>query len=342
MDIRKNAVDLNPSEKEASLEAIIKLKKRQAPGTQPGISVYDQFVALHGAVMAVVSPSTPDPINFAHGNIGFLPWHRQYIRTFELALQQEVPGVTLPYWDWSDDVGTATELFTPNFLSSTTWGIPTPISNGILRFRVPPRERPDWWPSGIQGFVINQYLREGLGNALTRGSTEPAWPPSATEIDQLTKLNISIRGANPLWAFWIVLEQGFTSITLRTHNAAPRFIGGHMSGGFSPNDPIFWMHHANVDRIWAIWQKRQLAQNPGSTYEDYWPDPTENSPFIGQPAPTGHNLHDDIWPWTGNAPGYQTVSVSQAVQSRLRDFSTDPTVKVADVLDFEAMGFEYA
>src|SRR5205085_2080637 len=24
----------------------------------------------------------------------------------------------------------------------------------------------------------------------------------------------------------------------------------------SPNDPIFFLHHSNVDRLWAIWQKR--------------------------------------------------------------------------------------
>jgi hypothetical protein len=27
-----------------------------------------------------------------------------------------------------------------------------------------------------------------------------------------------------------------------------------MAGDFSPNDPLFWLHHANVDRLWAIWQ----------------------------------------------------------------------------------------
>ena len=54
-----------------------------------------------------------------------------------------------------------------------------------------------------------------------------------------------------LWAFWLVLEQGHLSVTPRTHNAGHRFIGGHMAGAFSPNDPVFWLHHANVDRIWG-------------------------------------------------------------------------------------------
>ncbi len=31
----------------------------------------------------------------------FLPWHRAYLYWLELALQSQVPGVTLPWWDWS-------------------------------------------------------------------------------------------------------------------------------------------------------------------------------------------------------------------------------------------------
>jgi len=31
----------------------------------------------------------------------FLLWHRAYPHWLELALQSEVPDVTLPWWDWS-------------------------------------------------------------------------------------------------------------------------------------------------------------------------------------------------------------------------------------------------
>jgi tyrosinase len=27
----------------------------------------------------------------------------------------------------------------------------------------------------------------------------------------------------------------------------------------SPSDPVFWLHHAQVDRLWAIWQGQDLA-----------------------------------------------------------------------------------
>jgi len=341
MDIRKSAAALDATEIDAFLEAVIKLKARKAKNGN--ISVYDQFVALHGAVMGVTHAGSPNPINFAHGNIGFLPWHRQYLRLFELALQKEVPDVTLPYWDWSDDIGAAKTLFTDKFLSSTTWGQPTPINNGVLRSRVPNSEKPDWWPTGMQGFSVERNLREGLGAGLQRGSTEANWPPSTAQMQQLATLNVPIRGANPLWAFWLVLEQGYQGFNSSTHNAGHRFVGGHMGGSFSPNDPIFWMHHANVDRIWAQWQTFQLQQNPTATPQDFWPAANEPSPLDGRLAPQGHKLNDALWPWVGaDTDQYRSISTSQAVRNNLHDYSLAAKTTVIDVLDFEAMGFKYA
>ena len=35
-----------------------------------------------------------------------------------------------------------------------------------------------------------------------------------------------------------------------------------MASASSPADPIFWLHHANVDRIWAQWQTNHPGVNP--------------------------------------------------------------------------------
>lgn len=342
MDTRKSAVNLQPDERDAFLEALLKLKAREAANVPPGTSIYDQFVALHGAVMAVVTPGVPAPINFAHWSIGFLPWHRQYIRLFELALQEEVAGVTLPYWDWPNHIDVVAELFTPDFLSSLRLGGPLPITDGVLRRQIPTNERPAWWPAGIQGFDVHQNLEEGLGRHLRRGSAQSSWPPQPSRIAMLESLNIPVDGRNALWAFWLVLEQGHNQITPWTHNAGHNFIGGHMALGFSPNDPIFWLHHANVDRIWAKWQANRLADAAGTTHADHWPAPDETSPFTGQQAPLGHRLNDAMWPWVGNAQGYQSVSASQAVLNRLHDYSGDPSATVADMLDISAMDYAYS
>ena len=342
MGIRKSAAQLTNSERDGFLAAVLKLKQRPAPNTTQPISLYDQFVALHGAVMAVLSPGARDPVNFAHGDIGFLPWHRQYLRAFELALEAEVPGVALPYWDWSDDIGVATKLFTADFLSPTTWGAPTAIADGWLRYQVPVTQRPPWWPTDLPGFRVNQLLEEGNGVALERGSQEPHWPPSAPSMKNLAELAIGRQGTHPLWAFCLVLEAGHPTVTRRTHNTGHRFIGGHMAGSFSPNDPVFWLHHANVDRIWTRWQDYQVAQNPNTTHDDHWPDPKEPSPVTGNAAPVGHKKNDAMWPWVGAAGEYQSVSVPEDVLDRLPDFSGESAVTVADVLDYQALGYSYA
>jgi tyrosinase len=346
MDIRKNAVELLPAERDAFLEAVIRLKQRPAPGGPASASVYDQFVALHGAVMAVVAPGLPpgDTINFGHWNIGFCPWHRKYLREFERALQKEVPGVTLPYWNWVDHVGAVTKLFTADFLGALHVGTPQPLTSSVFRNPVPPAQRPPWWPAGATGFRIHPALQDGFGNRLARGSVGVSWPPLAPGIDKLENLVVQVPNVHPLWYFWVSLEQGSQITSPATHNRAHNFVGGHMSQAFSPNDPVFWLHHANVDRLWASWQEKRRQAVPGSTFEDHWPPVAQHSPFTSGPAPLGHRLNDAMWPWVGTAPGY-SVMVAPAVKPLLPSFTGAPAVTVKEVLNTEAIdavGYRYA
>lgn len=346
MDVRKSAVDLSPGERDRFLEALIRLKHRPAPNGPAGTSRYDQFVALHGAVFVVLAPGLPpgETVNYGHWNIGFCAWHRQYLRELEKALQAEVAGVTIPYWDWTDHVGAVSTLFTNEFLGSLRVGAPGPVTDSVLRNPVPPAQRPAWWPAGATGYPIHPLLRDGFGSVLARGSVGVGWPPTAAQIDQLERLVVMQPDVHPFWFFWLVLEAGHPQIAAATHNTGHNFIGGHMSGGFSPNDPIFWLHHANVDRLWANWQARRLGDVPGSAHSDHYPPPGELSPFDGEPAPPGHRLGDDMWPWVGGAPGFD-VDLAPAVKALLPDFSTAPAVAVDDVFDtqtIDAQGYRYA
>lgn len=64
------------------------------------VSIWDLHTLIH----------YPDSAPGAHWGPAFLPWHREFLRQFELALQNEVPGVTLPYWDSTLDQGKDMEV----------------------------------------------------------------------------------------------------------------------------------------------------------------------------------------------------------------------------------------
>jgi tyrosinase len=87
------------------------------------------------------------------------------------------------------------------------------------------------------------------------------------------------------------------------HNLVHRSVGGTMMQACSPNDPVFFLHHCNVDRLWARWQKR----NPTQSY----------LPSSG--GPIGHNIDDPMWPWASE--------------------SDPPTPR--KVLDHQALGYTY-
>ncbi len=48
----------------------------------------------------------------------------------------------------------------------------------------------------------------------------------------------------------------------QVHNNVHLAVGGTMGGASSPADPLFFLHHANVDRLWADWQRAHSRKRP--------------------------------------------------------------------------------
>ena len=64
------------------------------------------------------------------------------------------------------------------------------------------------------------------------------------------------------------------------HNRVHGWVGGTMNDIFvSPADPLFWLHHAEVDRIWHRWQQSHPGVSTGisgpAAVLDPWPERTE-------------------------------------------------------------------
>lgn len=327
IDIRKNADTMPAVEFENFLKACVLLKSMIVPGKT--FSAYDQWVAIHGCIMGVKTPASTQFVNMGHQNIGFLAWHREYVRRFELALQSVVPGVTIPYWPWPM-TPEPSALFSkarihPMFLSSFTQQ-----AVGGLFAANGPSSPPSWWPSGFK-WTVQPALQVGGSPILRRGSPTDDWPPTQGTIDGIENLAMTPGGINVYWAFWNELEAG-----ARTHNTGHNIVGGYMANPvFSPNDPLFWLHHAQVDRVWSRWQAKRVAA--GSTLLSIYPPPTEVSPFNGQLPPNGHRRDDLMWPWVGLTPGY-LVNAPAAVQEMLIDFSGSPARKISDVFNTQNMG----
>jgi hypothetical protein len=120
----------------------------------------------------------------------------------------------------------------------------------------------------------------------------------------------------------LVTYDGFRSIELGPHNAGHNWVGGSMAVmATSPADPVFWMFHANIDRVWAEWVDRH-RDDPG--FDPY--------PHTGDAA-QGHNLNDSMWPWNGQ-PNNMGVQIQRFVES-------PETRRPADVLDHRSLGYLY-
>lgn len=113
------------------------------------------------------------------------------------------------------------------------------------------------WVSVIYNPSSGQYSpRAGIIRRF--GYSTPSLPTAA---QQTSVLSQTIYDASP-WEYhaagfrnWLEGATGNPSPAM--HNRVHEWVGGDMRVGTSPNDPIFWFHHSNIDRIWAGWQSRR-------------------------------------------------------------------------------------
>src|SRR5207244_3148352 len=96
----------------------------------------------------------------------------------------------------------------------------------------------------------------------------------------LPKNDVTVTGTSTNFRAAINAANSYVTLRSRSedlHNLVHRWVGGNMLRMTSPNDPVFFMHHANIDRMWSIWQKKvapgtsfyqQLSASPGHKLND--------------------------------------------------------------------------
>jgi tyrosinase len=157
----------------------------------------------------------PLPMYCQHGTPLFLPWHRAYLYFFELDLRDQVPDVQLPWWDWTVD-----QQIPAAYNARRVDNKPNPLFNSPIQ------------PSG----------RDGGPPRTNRQPAAQGAPPLPTP-DQVQ----AVVALDDFIDFQTQLED--------IHNGVHVWVGGTM--GEIPTaayDPLFYAHHAMIDRIWRLWQ----------------------------------------------------------------------------------------
>jgi tyrosinase len=213
------------------------------PGQQ-GLSIYDLFVSWHHQSMMLFTPATQRDRNAAHSGPAFLPWHRYYLLRFEgyLRLALRNPEFRLPYWDWAADAALADPRQSPLWANTALGRFTTP---SVWQVRVVPAER------GLTRLPQPRPLARAPGRAGTLPRREQIRTALRDQVlYDAPPYNSTSNG------FRNYLE-GWEGPGL--HNAVHVWVGGDMTDSTSPNDPLFFLHHCNVDRIWHAWRLRYPA-----------------------------------------------------------------------------------
>jgi tyrosinase len=102
-------------------------------------------------------------------------------------------------------------------------------------------------------------------------------------------------------SFRNILEGWHEVPPVKLHNCIRVWVGGTMQSGYSPADPIFFLNHWNVDRIWAEWQARD-PKNPDRGYP-----PNGTVTRLDGSLIQGNNRSDKMFPWDKGRKGNPTI-----------------------------------
>ncbi len=195
---------------------------------------WDYQSAIHGTYLTE-KPSGAPWNQCQHATWFFVPWHRMYLFQFENILRSLLPedrrdDWALPFWDYSS--GSPGNALPP-------------------AFRV--RTLPDGTPNPLFVAERRGSVNDGapLPDVIT--STEKAL---AEAIFTSSAQGASVGFGGPQTGF---AHQGpaFGQLEAQPHGPVHVQVGGNGGLMTDPNtaaaDPIFWLHHANIDRVWAVW-----------------------------------------------------------------------------------------
>jgi tyrosinase len=314
--IRKNANDLTEKERDRFVTALAILNNA-------GRGKFSAVRDIHRIVA----------VDEAHTFPAFLSWHRAYLLDLERELQQIDPSVALPYWKWDEP---APNLFTKAFIGEShvftaddkegetpAQNVEFDATNPLCSWATDKKE-------GIERSPL--FVASGV-DAEAAHFRNPPGDPVGGKIPVLGEEDTLLLGeSSNLYARFARMEGN-------PHGSAhTSFVGYIWDLEHAARDPLFFLLHANVDRLWAKWQWF------------YWRFSTEDpASYHPRPNRIGHYLNDTMWPWNQftsrprpvTAPGGTLASSPTAT-------APGPMPTVGDMFDYHGvidpgnrLGFDY-
>ncbi|KAI8822909.1 uncharacterized protein EV422DRAFT_522645 [Fimicolochytrium jonesii] len=227
--VRREFRELSDTEKQAYIDASLCLRdRRRSPSLlpdSPSQTIYDDLVYVHMQFAALT-----------HNTAQFLPWHRYFIGIYEKLLREQCGySGAVPYWDWSLDsqAPERSELLTPKWFGANgDRSNENCLSSGQYR-----QAKPRFTDGQREDCIRRQWRDEETGSRLP---SLASYPYVMEILETATDSYNTFREA---------LEHG-------PHDQVHSSLGGDMANTtISVNDPLFWAHHTNLDRLWSIWQE---------------------------------------------------------------------------------------
>jgi tyrosinase len=228
-----------------------------------------------------------------HGNWWFLVWHRAYLGWLELTLR-DLSGdheFALPYWDWTKTSRVPPALFDGVLDPNNGAYIGTfdsfkshfePVIAALYasfsqsqRNELSKRPYPFSTPADFWQILPQVFFNQPSARGLT--ATNPDLDATTRVTVALSTIRAALQSAT--FAGGPNESAGFQSAKTANHHAGTTKgilegqphdnVHGAMGGGggafmvslYSSVDPIFFLHHANLDRLWDVWTRRQIAQS---------------------------------------------------------------------------------
>jgi tyrosinase len=292
--IRRNIL-LNASARTKYTQGVVLLKQEASGrtttdfgigGPTGSVSTYDLFVIWHYlTMMTLTPPGNAAGRNAAHRGPIFLPWHRVMLMLLESNLQRVLNDATfgLPYWDWAaDGKKTASKQKTSKLWAANCMGGQgSPVTKGPFQFKA---SDPNSFRVRVEANAFGHLASTNRGLERSFGTSGVAKLPTSADAQAallLTPVDASQWDADSA-GFRNRVEgwSGDPNGGPMLHNRVHVWVGGDMLPGTSPNDPVFFLNHCNVDRIWESWMTTH-----GRTYL-----PSQSA----SPQLKGHRIDDPI------------------------------------------------